>query len=90
MYYYKILTLEGQLLGVASSNDLRYYNPKAKRIFCCQDGSLAQYIYYNQQIYRPEWFKKECDEVKGKYPKVQCQIIPYEEFQEIRNSQNSI
>lgn len=89
MNYYKISSLEGQLLGAVSSNDLRYYNERKHRMLCC-DEQLAQYIYLEGKYYRPGWFNTESAEVRGTYPKVKCQIISEAEFQEIRNSQNSI
>ena len=87
MNYYKISSLEGQLLGAASSNDLRYYNERKHRILCC-DEKLAQYIYLDDKYYRPGWFNTESAEIRGMYAKVKCEIITYDEYTAIRDSQN--
>lgn len=89
MRYYKISTLEEQLLGAVSSNDLRYYNERKHRIFCC-DEHQAQYVYLNDQFYRPGWFNTESKEIEGSYEEVLCEPITLEEYNEIRKNQNLV
>ena len=89
MHFYKISTLGEQLLGAVSSNDLRYYNERKHRIFCC-DERQAQYVYLNDKFYRPGWFNTESKEIEGTYEEVLCQPISEDEYMEIRNNQNSI
>ena len=89
MYYYKLLTLDRQLLGAVSSDDLCYYNEQYQRMQACNE-SEAQYVMFLCRFYRPRWFHAESLTMKGKVEPILCKIISEDEYMEIRNNQNSI
>lgn len=72
---------DDQLLGVATSFNFRYYNPKSKKILKCQED-LAQYIEIDYQLYTIGWFQPEVKEMEGKYPMASLEIISKEKYDE--------
>ena len=86
IYYYKILDMNNNVIGAASSYALRYYDEKAKMILCCREN-LAQYIYYDGTFYRIGWLNPENDIMKNTYPEAQALVISEEEFNQINSFQ---
>lgn len=80
MHYYKIYDKDYNFLGVATSLHLRYYNPDSKRILCCREDQ-AQYIRFNEILYRIYWFDDECVENIGKYPDANLRLATKEEYE---------
>ena len=80
MYYYKILDLQGQEIGLVNSCSLLYYNEVSQIMLNCFEDK-AQYVCINNIIYRIPWLNKESMEMKNKYPKAQMRIIEKEEYE---------
>lgn len=81
MFYYKIYDENFNFLGVINSLHLRYYNPKSKKILCC-DEKLAQYARLNDNhIYRIYCFQDENAEMIGKYPDANLRMATKEEYE---------
>lgn len=87
MFYYKVLNLDEEVMGVITSFDLRYFNDEVKRMLCCNE-KLAQYIYLNDSFYRVESFNNELPYMQNKYPEVLVRTISEEEYFELKQ-QNS-
>ena len=79
MYYYKVFDENEQLLGVASSLHLRYYNPKVGKMLCCHEDK-AQFIYLDDEhIYRV-YFTNEENEMTDKFSPVNLHMATEEEY----------
>lgn len=86
MNYYKVLTLEGAILGVASSRDFRKI--KNNKVLCTNEAQ-GQYIMVHNQLYRPIALANnlEPELYKDKYLKVKIIKIEKEEFIEYREAE---
>lgn len=83
MYYYRVESLDGKLIGVGSSLDLYYYSEKTNRLVH-EFESLAQYICVNDSIYRIEVLNDENPSQQGKYPIAQMSIITKNEYDKLK------
>ena len=88
MFYYKILDLNNNILGYVTSYNLGYYSQSANMLLSCTE-EFAQYVSFNQQIYRVPWLHREHISMKGKYPEIQMDISSHEEYMEWLEKQNS-
>lgn len=79
MFYYKVLNLNKEVMGVITSFDLRYFNDEVQRMLCC-DEKLAQYIYLNDSFYRVETFNNELPYMEYTYPEVLARTITEQEY----------
>ena len=77
MFYYKILDLNNNILGYATSHNLGYYSESANMLLSCTE-EFAQYVSFKEHI-----------SMKGKYPEIQMDISSYEEYMEWLEKQNS-
>ena len=86
MNYYKVLTLEGAILGVASSRDFRKI--KNNKVLCTNEAQ-GQYVMVHNQLYRPIALANnlEPELYKDKYLKVKIIKIEKEEFIEYREAE---
>lgn len=86
MNYYKVLTLEGAILGVASSRDFRKI--KNNKVLCTNEAQ-GQYVMVHNQLYRPIALANnlEPELYKDKYLKVKIIKIEKEEFIEYRSAE---
>lgn len=80
MFYYKLYNDKGIYLGMIDSFDFRYYNEASQRILGCNEA-LAQYVYFNGQMYRIYFFREESDAMKGTYPDARIELISQEEYE---------
>lgn len=83
VYYYKVMNLKGETIGIVNSYALRCYNERNNRILCCNE-SLAQYICVNDSLYRVAMFSNEHPLMKGKYPEAYVDLVTEEEYQKYR------
>lgn len=79
MFYYKVSTVNNEIIDVATSADLRYASKKGKMLCCLEDK--AQYIRIKDSIYRIGWLNKERPELKDKYPLALMMPISKEEYE---------
>lgn len=86
MNYYRVLTLEGAILGVASSRDFRKI--KNNKVLCTNEAQ-GQYVMVHNQLYRPIALANnlEPELYKDKYLKVKIIKIEKEEFIEYRSAE---
>ena len=87
MFYYKILTLNNNLLGYGTSHNLVYYNKTSGLLLGCTEDH-AQYIQLGGKLYRIPWLLKEAEVNKGKYPEVIAFIVSQEEYETYMKEQN--
>lgn len=81
MNFYKVFNEQEEFLSIASSLDLRYYNPVSGMILCCKED-LAQYIRPDGgKLYRVLWFNSEPEELKGMHPVAYLQMSNKEEYE---------
>jgi hypothetical protein len=80
MYYYKVLDLQGQEIGLINSYSLLYYNETSQLMLNCFEDQ-AQYVCINNTIYRVPWLHNESAAMKGKYPTAHMRIIEQEEYE---------
>ena len=80
MYYYKVFDENEQLLGVASSLHLRYYNTKVNKMLCCHEDK-AQFIYLDDDHMYRVYFTNEENEMTDKFPSVNLHMATQEEYE---------
>ena len=83
IFYYEIFDIENNFLGMATSYDLRYYNEISNCMLCCNEN-LAQYIFFNNEIYRVHLFKEEPKKFKNKYSSVSLKLTSQKEYEKYR------
>ena len=81
MFYYKVSTEENEIIGIATSADLRYASKKGKMLCCLEDK--AQYVRVKDSVYRIGWLNKERLELRGKYPLALMMLISKEEYNKL-------
>lgn len=86
IFYYKIFDTKDNFLGMATSYDLRYYNETSNCILCCNEN-LAQYIFFNDTIYRVNLFKEEPKKLKHKYYSVSLKLTTQAEYEKYMKEQ---
>jgi hypothetical protein len=92
IFYYKIFDNKDNFLGIATSYDLRYYNEVSNCILCCNEN-LAQYIFFNDKMYRVNLFKEESKKLKNKYHSVSLKLATqaeYEKYIEEQEKEKSV
>lgn len=80
MIYYNIYDLNNNLMGVISALGLRYYNPFTKRMLCCDSHKKAQYVFLNNQYYRPDRLVAEHPDMIGTFPNVKISFSTEDDF----------
>lgn len=77
MKYYKLIK-DKEFIGVGTSYDLRKYQLK-HNILLTIDDNLAQYIQFNDKLYRDDWFSPTVTEML-EYTSVKIIVIDKDEY----------
>jgi hypothetical protein len=71
---------DDELIGMVDSFALRKYQKKHDILLCCSEAE-AQYVQYNNIIYRVGWLNPEPPEIKDKYEMIDMILIDQDEYE---------
>lgn len=80
IFYYQLINENNEFLGLATTYDLRYYNEISDSILCCNE-TLAQFIIFEDKLYRVHLFQEEPKQLKNKYPSVSVKLSTQAEYE---------
>ena len=88
-YFYYLLNNNNDIIGYVTSFDLRYINPKNQRLLCCKED-LAQYVMYNNQLYRTYTFNNVTNPQDKDFEEVSVILTTEEEYMKQKENENLV
>lgn len=78
-YYYCLLNNNNDIIGYVTSFDLRYRNEN-QRLLCCGE-ELAQYVMYNNQLYKTYTFSNISNPQDENLEEVAVVLVSKDEYE---------